>query len=109
MKDNEGNELKAGDVCFYTERPHSNYADSLVEIYQHGKSLKVGTLVVNGLSGNEYQYHGIDKTNDLKLENYTWDYKHEPTGVAKDLQLIHGLSAEDVTVDLAAERFPLEL
>lgn len=106
-KDRDGNALKVGDVCFYTERPHSNYADSLIEVYEHEGVLKVGTLVVNGLSGRCYIECGRDTKNDLELDVYSWDVLARPTEVFDSLQLIPDLKAEDVSINMANERFPL--
>lgn len=109
MNDKEGNELKNGDVCFYTERPYSNYADSLVEIYEEKGQLMVGSLVINDLSGKKYKMHERDELNDLPLEIYTWDIHHKPTGKAENLQLINGISPSEADIDFANERFPLDI
>lgn len=103
IADKNGKELKIGDVCFYSERPHSNYADSLIEIYQHEDgSVRVGTLVVNGLSGNEYE-PCFRRGDDLLLEDYT----QKPAGCCQCLALLDGVAAEDATVEYAARNFPL--
>ena len=106
IKDRTGEELKAGDVCIYTERPYSNYADSIVELYEDCGTLKIRTLVVNGISGNEYViFDGTDDRN-LELTEYTRNTLGEPTNVA-DLIKIENLKADDVTIDLANKIYPL--
>lgn len=106
IKDKAGNVLKAGDVCFYTERPHSNYADSIMEIYEDCGILKVRTLVVNGLIGRGYvAFDGADDRN-LELADYARNALGQCTGVA-DLVKIKNIKAADVTIEMASELYPL--
>ncbi|MDY6884048.1 MAG: hypothetical protein SWL02_09765 [Pseudomonadota bacterium] len=106
IKDKEGNTLKAGDVCFYTERPHSNYTDSIVEIYEDCGILRVRTIVVNGLSGTEYVMLDDKGGQNLELTDYTRTTLSERTGVA-DLVKIENIKAENVTIELANELYTL--
>ena len=105
MKDNQGNEIKTGDILFYTERPHSNYADGLVEVYEDG-----GKQMVRFLVGNTFGSYrtGIDPPeNNLELDVYSWNLSLKSTGTANDLTLIPDLTADMVTVEYADEHYPL--
>ena len=107
IRDSDGNVLKRGDVCFYTERPYSNYADSIVVITEKDDTLYVKYLIGNGREGR-YENVGDMEQDILPLSVYTWDILHQETDVASNLQLIKDLVPEDVTVELANERFPLD-
>lgn len=108
IKDNTGVEIKIGDIGFYSERPHSNYADGLIEVYRCEDSdrVLVGTLIVNGFGGNEYQVCGR-RYDDLELENYTWDTFHRPTDSCENICIIPGLRAEEATIEYANKHYPL--
>lgn len=106
MLDKTGREIKVGDVCFYSEQPHSNYADSLVEIYEsHGEPM-VGTLVLHG-NGGCYISYGRD-SGDLKLSDYGRDACGVMTSIAERLSVIDGLSPDQATVEYATKNYPID-
>ncbi|MBC3233974.1 hypothetical protein [Pseudomonas lurida] len=106
MFDKNGREIKVGDICFYSERPHSNYADSLVEVYERDGRVLVGTHVVNAVGGH-YIQHGRNPGDDLELSTYGWDVCNKPTEQAEGLAVIDGLTADQATVEYANQHFPL--
>lgn len=86
--DKNRNELKAGDYCYYTELPFSNYADSLTKIIEVNGELASTTLVTNfqgryevieGGHPVELKYSQHINSNDgiltdySKLNNFTED------------------------------------
>lgn len=100
FKDKNGNECKVGDVLFYSERPHSNYADSLVQIYEKDGVAYVGTLVVHGFTHGFYESYGFHK-NDLTAEDSFLHGSEWKT-------LIPGLTADQCTPEYAHEHYPLD-
>ena len=105
ITDKNNNAINVGDVLFYSERPHSNYADSLVAVYESNGKLKVETIVVN--VGGYYQLHFRDATNDLELDAYGRDVYGKQGDSSKELTLIPGLSRENATVEYALLNYPL--
>ena len=108
MKDKAGNELNVGDVCFYSEMPYSNYADSIIHIYEHEGKVQVETLIVNGLSQRAYIEHERCVESDLELSVYSWDYQFKPTDTCDDIFKLDGVTVDMVSIDYANENFPLE-
>lgn len=107
MFDKNGKEITVGAIMFYSERPYSNYADSLVEVYEHGDDVRVGTLVLNDLSGAAYMQHHHDPANDLLLSDYGLDYASQPTDKSENLEVIDGLTADEATIEYAEKNYPL--
>ena len=105
-KDKNGVEIKTGDVCFYSERPHSNYADSIVEIYEVDGVQRMGTLVVNGLSQTEYVECGR-RGDDVELRFASFRSAQE-TDICEGLEVLEGVELDDVSIEFADKRFPLE-
>ena len=106
MKDSKGNEIKTGDILFYTERPYDNYADSLVEIYE-----KDGKQMVRSVVGNNfgvYKYYISNSDIDLELRYYGYALVCTPTDTAKDLTIIPNMSSNQITVEYANEHYPLD-
>ena len=104
MNDSQGNEINTGNILFYTERPFSNYADSLCEVYDDSGEQFVCHLVSNGFG--KYQSVGRGG-NDLSLDAYGVNGLLQQTNTAKDLTLIPNLSVEQATVEYANKHYPL--
>lgn len=106
MKDSKGNEIKTGDICFYTEMPHSNYADSLVYIYEEGGDQYIGSVVINYCG----EYVDYDKYSDsnIEIKYYGMDSCLNQTGACNELTVIEGLTLDLATVEYANEHYPLQ-
>lgn len=108
MRDKNEIEIKLGDVCFYSERPHSNVADSLVHIYgQPGQHLRVGHII-STMYGVNYEYRPSSQHHDIELDCYSWDILNRSTNSCPGLQVIPNLTIEEATVEYATENFPLD-
>ena len=104
MCDKDGAEIKNGDILFYTERPYSNYADSLCHVYELDGIAMIEPLVITW----EDKFMPFqDRTNVLPLENYSWDYRCEPTGKCPDMKKL-GIDKSMATVEYANKHFPLD-
>lgn len=106
MKDKNGNDINVGDILFYSERPYSNHADAIVVVYDHLGVAKVGTIIINGLSGG-YENYERKPDQDLELLWYGMDSALKQTEFCHRLELIEGVSESDITIDFANEIFPL--
>jgi len=106
LKDNQGNGIKTGDILFYSERPFSNYADSLVEVYELNGSQRVRHIVSNGFG--RYVPICCNSEQDLDLDAYGWSTIGKQTDIAKELTLIPDLTAEQATVEYAHKHYPLD-
>jgi len=107
LKDNEGIVIKEGDVLFYTERPHSNYADSLVHVYSDAGALKVGTLV-GEWEGSYVSYPNSPSESDLELTSYGLSCTLKQTGQCENMNVIPGLTIDQATIEFANQHYPLD-
>lgn len=107
--DSIGNQIEVGDCLFYTERPFSNYADSIAYVYLYDGMKFVCTLVGNDMIETKgYKKFGIDRNNDITLESYTRDLgTGKLTDTCENMTLIKGLTKENATVEYAEKHFPL--
>jgi hypothetical protein len=104
ITDKKGNELSEGNILFYSEMPHSNYADSICQIYNDDGVLKVETLIVN--FDDEYIETGRDD-GDLPLINYTWDIFCNPSDICENITKIDA-GINEISIEYANQHFPLE-
>lgn len=76
-KDKNGEDLKIGDYLYYSERPHSQYADSLLILYKNeNNEFMTRTLVFNkGFRefDGEYIKHPASDFHDINIEFNQWE------------------------------------
>jgi len=101
FKDKNGETLEIGDLCYYTELPYSNYADSLVEVISNPEedSIRVKTLIVNVFG--KYQFHDGLNTVPLKFHTMKNDQVMDLMKISK------GSVGEDL-IKFMEEKFPLK-
>lgn len=85
-----GMRLQDGDLVFYTERPRSNYADSLARVEMDPDTGEFGTVTLIGNNGTSYvKYDGRPYWTNLKF-HHQYDGKLfdtlyvEPNGTTLD-------------------------
>lgn len=75
-------DIKEGDYLYYTERPYSNYADSLIEVKKIGNYLYAKTLTIN--FNMRYILHPNESELDWKIEEFFdekcwWPTTYQPS------------------------------
>lgn len=102
--DKNGELLEVGDYVFYTERPISNYADSLGIIIDdpENNSIRMKTLVVN--HGGKYEAGNFEK-NTVEMIYHTFDF-HNKKRVTDIEKIKHPLIDTDL-VSYMNENYPL--
>ena len=111
-KDKYHRPICVADIVYYTERPYSNYADSIGLIYENEDKICVGTLIVNsgcGKKTDKYINYGLESERDLELEKYAegWECGDKNT-ICTNLEKLEGVNKEMITVEWATRHFPLD-
>jgi hypothetical protein len=105
--DKNGTVIKAGDICYYSELPYSNYADSLCEIIELGGRLHSKTHVVNYLG--TYKNHNDEDPIDLKFSLPHFEIDRDNGGECKEYLILSGLDLENYDlVDYMNQNFNLQ-
>jgi hypothetical protein len=106
ITDKFGNEITTGSVCFYSEQPYGDEADSIVHVYddENGHQ-KVETIVVN-MDGN---YIDSERSkSDIGLSVYSWGmFDGIATDNCSNLSVIPFVQKDDISIELANMHFPL--
>lgn len=101
-KDKNGKELKIGDLVFYTERPRSNYADSLQVVVRHNQH-KLGLIHLVGNNGTYFLTSG----DSCSLEHN--ERSHEDPSICLDVVILDDVSEGEDLLEYMNKKFPLSV
>lgn len=95
----DGKPVCEGDLFYYSERPYSDYADSVLRVYDDGGTLRVESLVVREGEGRDFIPHFRDSQNDMSVVDVL---RYSDPGALKRISV----AAEKITPQWANEQYP---